>query len=190
MEEVSSPATDDVLGSSAWDERVLAGVYVVDLERFERLVERRPFFVRRSFTEDEQAYCKTLSQPGRGLAVRFAAKMAVCKALGIMLDSPVSLKHVEVVMGSKARPHARLGGKALDFAKEKGVLEIPLSLSYTHSEAVACAMAITQASVTSAQQRVDQKAELAKRFRAARSLLDELAEPTLGPTQESLPGIR
>lgn len=190
MEETSFSATADVPGSSAWDERVLAGVYVVDLERFVRLAERRPSFVRRSFTDDEQAYCKSLSQPVRGLAVRFAAKMAVCKALGVTLDSPVSLKRVEVVMGSKARPHARLGGKALGLAKEKGVLEIPLSLSYTHSEAVACAMAITQASVTSAQQRVDQKAELAKRFRAARGLLDELSAPTLEPTQESLPGIR
>lgn len=190
MDEVSSPATADVSGSNAWDERVLAGVYVVDLERFVRLVERRPSFVRRSFTDDEQAYCRTLSQPVRGLAVRFAAKMAVCKALGVTMERPIGLKCVEVVMGSKARPHARLGGKALDLAKGKGVLEIPLSLSYTHSEAVACAMAITQASVTSAQQRVDHKAELAKRFRAARSLLDELAEPTLGPTQESLPGIR
>lgn len=190
MEDVPSSATPEALGSSSWDERVLAGVYVVDLERIVRLVERRPSFVRRSFTEEEQAYCKTLSQPVRGFAVRFAAKMAVCKALGVTMEHPVNLRHIEVKMVSKARPHAMLRGKAYDLAEQKGVLEIPLSLSYTHSEAVACAMAITQASVASTRQRVDQKAELAKRFRAARGLLDELSAPTLEPTQESLPGIR
>lgn len=182
--------SSDASGGLSLDDSVLAGVYVVDLDRVSRVIGRRPSVVSRSFTADEVSYCESLSQSERGLAVRLAAKMAVCKALGITPENPVRLNDVEVVMGAKGRPHARLRGRALRIANERGVLEIPLSLSYTHSEAVACAMAITKASVTSSRQRVDQKAELAKKFREARGLLDELAGPELAPTQESLPGIR
>ena len=70
-----------------------------------------------------------------------------------------------------------LSGRAKQVAKELGVRELPISLSYTHTDAVACALAITEDSQKAEEERVDQKAELAKRFKEARSMLDEIDAP-------------
>ncbi len=60
-------------------------------------------------------------------------------------------------------------------AAHLGIEEIPLSLSYTHNEAVACALALTEDSRTKAKARVATPAQdLSRRFKEARSLLDDL----------------
>lgn len=56
----------------------------------------------------------------------------------------------------------------------QGVREIPLSLSYTHTDAVACAMAITEESVAATERRRDPMEELTRQFKDARALLDDL----------------
>ena len=172
------------------DGRVLVGVHVVELSRVATIIERRPFVLGRCFTKDERAACEAMPQPLAGYAARLAAKFAVCKALKVGAGSVVSLGSIEVSQGAKGRFFARPSGHVGKCADELGVLEIPLSFSYTHSEAAACAMAITQDSVNKAKERVDQRAELNKRFREARSMLDELAVPEQAPDQASLPGIR
>ncbi|MDO5335051.1 MAG: holo-ACP synthase [Coriobacteriia bacterium] len=186
----SSPASPQGSTFGILGERVLAGVNVVELSRVARAFERTPRLKTFAFTDLEREHCESLAQPIQGYAARFAAKMAVCKALGITLESPVHPRAIEVSATAKGRPLARLSGRAKAFAQTREVLEIPLSLSYTHDEAVACAMAITQASLTGSRERVDQRRELAKKFREARSLLDELDVVEPAPTQESLPGIR
>ena len=70
-----------------------------------------------------------------------------------------------------------LSGRAKQVAKELGVRELPISLSYTHTDAVACALAITEDSQKAAEERVDLIAELANRFKEARSMLDEIDVP-------------
>ena len=55
--------------------------------------------------------------------------------------------------------------------------ELPLSLSFTHTDAVACAMAITEDSLRAAEKRVDPMEELSRQFKEARSMLDELDAP-------------
>lgn len=61
-----------------------------------------------------------------------------------------------------------------EVAREQGVREIPLSLSYTHTDAVACAMAITEESVAATERRRDPMEELTRQFKDARALLDDL----------------
>ena len=87
------------------------------------------------------------------------------------------MRDIEVKRSSKGRPYVVLSGRAKQVAKELGVRELPISLSYTHTDAVACALAITEDSQKAAEERVDQKAELAKRFKEARSMLDEIDAP-------------
>ena len=81
---------------------------------------------------------------------------------------------VAVSRNAKGRPGVVLQGRAKRKAEELGVVEIPLSLSHTHTDAVACAMAITSRSVRAAEEKAGQKEELAMRFKQARSMLDEL----------------
>jgi holo-[acyl-carrier protein] synthase len=170
------------------DGTVQMGVDIVQVERIRRVIKRSPAFVKRVFTQGERDYCDGATAPEYHYATRFAAKEAVVKALGTGFSNGIKPCDVEVTLTSKGRPVVKLHGAAARRARELGVLELPISLSYTHIEAVACAMAITENSVSAARRRVDPAVELSKRFKEARGLLDELETPQ-NPVQETLPGI-
>ena len=109
------------------------GIDLIEIERVERALERRPRLAERLFTEGELAYAGDRARPGRHLAARFAAKEAVLKALG----RPVPLRQIEVVAGTP--PTLRLHGLAAEVA---GDTEIAISL--THSREAAAAVAVAQ----------------------------------------------
>ncbi len=72
------------------------GIDAVDVDRFRRLLERRPSAAARLFTDDELAHGRRWSDPAPRLAARFAAKEAVMKALGVGLGA-FAFRDVEVV---------------------------------------------------------------------------------------------
>jgi holo-[acyl-carrier protein] synthase len=108
------------------------GIDLIEIERVERALERRPRLAERLFTERELAYASDRARPGRHLAARFAAKEAVIKALG----RPVPPRQIEVV-GARP-PTLRLHGAAAEAA---GDSEIAISL--THSRETAAAVAVS-----------------------------------------------
>lgn len=169
-------------GVKALGDSVSMGVDIVEIERMRAILKRSPAFARRSFSEAEQEYCNASASPEFHYATRFAAKEAVLKALGTGFSNGIGVRDVEVVLNSKGKPRVRLHRRAAEVASELGIEEIPLSLSYTHSEAVACAMALTKDSRIVVQKRVDPTEELTRKFKEARSLLDEL--PASGASQE------
>ena len=59
------------------------GLDVVDIERFREVLARRPAMHQRLFTDGERALAAGRTDPVPALAVRFAAKEAVMKALGV-----------------------------------------------------------------------------------------------------------
>lgn len=150
------------------------GVDIVEVERMRKILERTPSFRERVFSEGERAYCDATSCPEAHYATRFAAKEAVLKALGTGFAQGIGVRDIEVRRTSKGRPYVVLSGRAREVAREQGVRELPISLSYTHVEAVACAMAITEDVVNSQSQRENSTEELAKQFKEARAMLDEL----------------
>lgn len=156
------------------DGQVGLGVDIVEIERMKRILGRTPRFRERVFTEGERAYCDKKPASEVHYATRFAAKEAVVKALGTGFSQGISPRDIEVKRNAKGRPYVALSGKARQVADAAGVRELPISLSFTHAEAVACAMAITEDSVRAAEQRVDPMAELAQQFKEARSMLDEI----------------
>jgi len=116
------------------------GVDVVDLERFEGILARRPSFVGRVFTSDERAYCEQAKAPTKRVeryAARFAAKEAVMKALGVGLGS-FAFHDVEIGRADSGDPTLTLHGKAAAIAAERGAASWHVSL--THSEVVAIAL--------------------------------------------------
>ena len=155
------------------------GVDIVEIARMRRVMERTPSFAAKVFTEGERVYCESKANPTTHYAARFAAKEAVCKALGsgILVDG-MRMTDVEVVRDSRGRPAVALHGQAATRAKDQGVLDIPLSLTYTHSVAVANAVAITEASQVERERRRDVKAELAQQFKEMRGMLDDLGSAT------------
>jgi holo-[acyl-carrier protein] synthase len=108
------------------------GIDLIEIERVERALERRPRLAERLFTDAELAYSRKRARPGRHLAARFAAKEAVIKALG----QGVPPRDIEVVSGEP--PTLRLHGQAADIA---GDTEIAISLTHSRDSAAAVAIA-------------------------------------------------
>jgi holo-[acyl-carrier protein] synthase len=110
------------------------GIDLIEIERIERALERRPGLAERLFTPDEIAYAADRARPGRHLAARFAAKEAVIKALG----TPVAPGEIEVEAGEP--PRVRLHGRAADLAGDR---EISISLTHSRETAAAVALALS-----------------------------------------------
>lgn len=158
--------------------KVGLGVDIVEIARVRAILARTPSFAQKVFSEEECAYCDGTASPEIHYATRFAAKEAVLKALGTGFSGGIGPRDVEVRRTAKGRPYAVLAGRAKEVAHELGVRELPISLSYTHAEAVACAMAITEGSRKAAEERTDPMEELSRQFKEARKLLDDIDVPT------------
>lgn len=149
------------------------GVDIVEIERMRRILERTPRFKTRVFSEAERAYCDKTARPECHYATRFAAKEAVVKALGTGFSGGIGVRDIEVVLNTKGRPAVKLYRKAAEKARELGIKDIPISLSYTQDDAVACALAlVTEPDETP--QPVDPMQDLQRQFKEVRSMLDEL----------------
>ncbi len=162
-------------GSRAFDSaNVGLGVDIVEIARMKALLKRSPHFKEYVYSPDERAYCDRCGSPETHYALRFAAKEAVLKAIGTGFSEGIGARDIEVRRNAKGKPVVVLHAAALEAARKRGVKEIPLSLSYTHTQAVACAMAITEASRKAQEERKDPREELARKFKETRSILDEL----------------
>ena len=108
---------------------------MLEIERLERALARRPTLMSRLFTEDERAYAEAHARPAVHLAARFCAKEAVAKALAL---EAWAFADVEVVATYTA-PEVRLSGAAAARAAELGVHP---RISLTHTRNTAAAVAI------------------------------------------------
>ena len=113
------------------------GIDLLDVERLERALERRPRLGDRLFTDAEREYAAGRARPAMHLAARFCAKEAVAKALGL---TGWSFRDVEVV-ATDAAPEVRLSGAVAARAAELGG---ELAISLTHTDDVAGAIAIVR----------------------------------------------
>ena len=114
------------------------GVDLLDIERLERALERRPRLAERLFTDSERLYAAARARPGQHLAARFCAKEAVAKALGL---EAWSFGDVEVLQADAGgRPEVRLSGTAAARASALGV-RVSVSLTHTRRQAAAVALA-------------------------------------------------
>ncbi|MCL2332556.1 MAG: holo-ACP synthase [Actinomycetia bacterium] len=147
------------------------GVDIVEIERMRLALERRPRMKERLFSEAERLYCERKARPEVHYALRFAAKEAVVKALGTGF-SGMNFRDVEVAHDEKGRPHPILTGAAEARAAELGITETHLSLSFTHTTAVASAVVLTpEARPLPTDDPDSQRDELARRFKEARDLV-------------------
>lgn len=94
-------------------------------------------FHRRVFTPGERAYCESKGRPDEHLAVRFAAKEAALKALGVGWARGITWKDVEVLREEGGPPTLRFTGVAREVADALGVRCAHLSLSHSRNLALA-----------------------------------------------------
>ncbi|MEX1217257.1 MAG: NAD(P)H-hydrate dehydratase [Acidimicrobiales bacterium] len=118
---------------------------LVDLDRFRRVLERRPALLQRLFTAGEIDYAQRRSDPTERFAVRFAAKEAVLKAMGVGIGA-VGWHEIEVLRHPDGQPSIALTGRAARLATELGIEGWRLTLS--HSDLVAQAIVVAMGATT------------------------------------------
>jgi len=110
------------------------GVDIVEIDRVAAALARfGERFLRRVFTDREVAYCR-----GRvpELAVRFAAKEAVMKALGTGVRG-VGWREIEVLPMRGGKPLVFLHGRAQKRADVLGLQDFAISLTHSKDFAIA-----------------------------------------------------
>lgn len=149
------------------------GVDIVEIERMRAILERTPRFKKRVFSEEERDYCDKKGRPECHYATRFAAKEAVLKALGTGFSEGIGVRDIEVVLNAKGKPQVKLHNRAAEKAAELEIKDIPISLSYTQDDAVACALALVNEPDEQPKPQ-DPLQDLHRQFKEVRSMLDTI----------------
>ena len=114
------------------------GVDLVNIKRIERAIQRWGYrFVGKVFTPDEAEICNSRPFPPSAFALRFAAKEAFSKAIGLGMWKGIMWKDIEVFAYKGGRPALRLYGTSHKIFREMGLTGIHLSLSDEKEYAVA-----------------------------------------------------
>lgn len=122
------------------------GTDIVEIDRIKLAVERSgQRFLERVFTQDEISYCFRRKNPFPHLAVRFAAKEAMVKALTKTAGSGglsevrehyVSLNDFEIVNDPTGKPFMKVRGNLKSYIEDL-LLTIHLSVAHERNFAVA-----------------------------------------------------
>jgi holo-[acyl-carrier protein] synthase len=114
------------------------GIDIIEIARIQMALDRHGVrFLERVFTELEIAECHGRAN---ALAIRFAAKEAVSKALGTGIG-PISWREVETLHKRSGEPYLILHDRAKKIAKESGLTVWAVSLSNSQGNAVAVVVA-------------------------------------------------
>jgi holo-[acyl-carrier protein] synthase len=106
------------------------GIDLVRVDRLEKLLERwGERFETRVFTEFERRFCSGRKKRAACLALRWAAKEAFVKALGLGMRKPVLWQDIEIRHDTLGKPEISLTPRALQYCRDKGVRSWQLSLT-------------------------------------------------------------
>jgi holo-[acyl-carrier protein] synthase len=119
--------------------KLCSGVDLIEIGRVREAIERHgDRFLKRVFTPLELA---EVQDDSASLAVRFAAKEAVAKALGTGIGV-VCWQDIEIRRGPARQPRLYLHGAAAQLAGELGLVDWSISLSHTQYIAIAMAVGV------------------------------------------------
>jgi holo-[acyl-carrier protein] synthase len=107
------------------------GVDLVKIPRIAAVLARfGDRFKNRIYTSQEISYCEARGHSVNNYALRFAAKEAFSKALGVGLRRHgIRWRDVEVVSTSSGRPDLRVTGRAADLCEQHGIQGMFISLT-------------------------------------------------------------
>ncbi|MBM4293575.1 MAG: holo-[acyl-carrier-protein] synthase [Deltaproteobacteria bacterium] len=115
------------------------GVDLVRVDRIDKALKRYgDRFLRRVFTPREIEYCSGKVWAVSGFAMRFAAKEAFSKALGVGLrQGGIRWREVEVVPDLRGKPDILVSGRAAQLCAEAGITGMHLTLTDEDNHAIA-----------------------------------------------------
>jgi holo-[acyl-carrier protein] synthase len=99
-------------------------------------------FIQRVYTDREHEQARNKGMFGRRLAMLFAAKEAVAKALGTGFKQGVTPKHIETIHQPSGKPEVFLHNGAALAARRLGVTTVHVSL--TDDDGIAMAFAVAE----------------------------------------------
>jgi holo-[acyl-carrier protein] synthase len=111
------------------------GLDLLEIDRLERALARRPGLAARLFTDAERAYAEDKARPSQHLAARFCAKEAVAKALAL---EAWSWRDIEVVSSEGGGP------PRIVLHGELAARDVTIDVSLTHSRGTAGAVAVVR----------------------------------------------
>jgi len=95
-------------------------------------------FLNRVFTPREIAHCQGRRNSDSAFALRFAAKEAFSKALGVGLRrGGIRWREVEVVPNPRGKPELAVSGRAAELCAAAGITGLHLSLTDENDQALA-----------------------------------------------------
>ena len=110
------------------------GIDIIEIERIQGTIDRwGQRFLSRIYTKAELDFCRNRTPE---LAVRFAGKEAVMKALGTGRRG-VSWRDIEILPNRHNAPIVFLHGRARSKARRLGIKELGISLSHSRDYAIA-----------------------------------------------------
>jgi len=113
------------------------GIDIVKIDRMQEADQKwGRKFIEKFLTTDEIKYCFEKKVPYLSVAVRFAAKEALIKAIGS--EIAVNMKDIEVILNEKGRPSIKVKGTLESFFQENAITRCHLSLSHEREFGVAC----------------------------------------------------
>lgn len=117
------------------------GIDLVEIQRIKKIVERKPHFLTRYFSEKEKTYFDTKPQNAyQSIAANFAAKEAVSKALGTGIRG-FDLRDIEILRNHLGAPYILLSGNAETLSETLGISQWYISLSHSENYAIASVIA-------------------------------------------------
>lgn len=103
-------------------------------------------FIKKVFSPQERKEAFNRDNKEVYYATRFAGKEAVFKSLSLN-PNHINLSEIEILNEENGQPYVKLYGKIAEHAKERGIKEVLISLSYDTEYAIAYAIARGDASL-------------------------------------------
>lgn len=117
------------------------GIDAVDIDRFRKLLERRPRLRQRLFTTDELNSVAGHTDDAASLAARFAVREATMKAMGVGLGA-FDFHDVSIQKMPSGAPHLVVSGRAKTLAMANGISHWHVSITHTDTTAMAVVAAL------------------------------------------------
>ncbi|NVM24439.1 MAG: holo-ACP synthase [Desulfobacterales bacterium] len=106
------------------------GIDLVDVKRMGGVIDRwGKRFINRIFTAQEIGFCVQGPKSVSSLALRFAAKEAFSKAIGLGMKKGIRWRDIEIVHNPSGRPDLKVTGKARSFCQKEGINRWYVTLS-------------------------------------------------------------
>ncbi|WP_069874586.1 holo-ACP synthase [Fusibacter sp. 3D3] len=120
------------------------GVDIVEIERFKKIIEEKPKFLKRFFTASENEFFEKKQMKAETISGNFAAKEAVSKAFGTGVRG-FNLVDIEVLRDELGQPYVNLYNGAKAIAHQKGIETLMVSISHSNENAIAFVIAVGEA---------------------------------------------